>query len=115
MHHCDVSSAKLHCTDSTDGSAYHSVCKADYKKNLLLKAVSKDQPIEKTLKELNMKDLVFALCQSWNALPSSTITSSWKKLWPDIVATPTTDPQISVPSEVIEQIAAETQISPEDF
>lgn len=89
--------------------------KQDYKKNLLLKAVSKDQPVEKTLKEFNMKDLVFALCQSWNALPSSTITSSWKKLWPDIVATPTNDPQINVPSEVIEQIAAETQISPEDL
>ncbi|KAK9874218.1 hypothetical protein WA026_002572, partial [Henosepilachna vigintioctopunctata] len=59
-------------------------------------------------------DLVFALCQSWNALPSSTITSSWKKLWPDIVANTTNDPQISVPSEVIEQIAAETQISPND-
>ncbi|CAG4981148.1 unnamed protein product [Parnassius apollo] len=38
-----------------------------------------------------------------------------KKLWPDIVATPTNDPQISVPSEVIEQIAAETQISPENL
>ncbi|KAL3281240.1 hypothetical protein HHI36_004454 [Cryptolaemus montrouzieri] len=59
-----------------------------------------------------MKDLVFALCQSWNAL-SSTITSSWKNLWPDVIATPTNDPQISVSSEVIEQIAAETQIIPE--
>ncbi len=89
--------------------------KQDYKKNLLLKAVSKDQPIENTLKEFNMKDLVFTLCQSWNALPSSTITSSWKKLWPDIVANPTNDPQISVTSELIEQITAETQISPENL
>ncbi|XP_069968071.1 jerky protein homolog-like [Bactrocera oleae] len=89
--------------------------KQDYKKNLLLKAVSKGQPIENTLKEFNMKDLVFALCQLWNALPSSTITSSWKELWPDIVANPTNDQQISVPSELIEQIAAKTQISPENL
>ncbi|KAK9891973.1 hypothetical protein WA026_017456, partial [Henosepilachna vigintioctopunctata] len=68
------------------------VVKQDYKRNLLLKAVSKDQAIEKTLKEFNMKHL----------------------LWPDIVATPTNDPQI-VPSEVIEQIAAETQISSNDL
>lgn len=89
--------------------------KQDYKKNLLLRAVSKDQPIEKTLKEFNMKDLVFALSQSWSALPSSTIKSSWKKLWPDIITTPSNDPQISVTSEVIEQVATETQISPEDL
>lgn len=89
--------------------------KQDYKKNLLLTAISKDQSIEKTLKEFNMKDLVFALCQSWNALPSSTITSSWKNLWPDIVTTPSNAPQISVASEVIEQVAAETQISSEDL
>ncbi|KAG5876828.1 hypothetical protein JTB14_014158 [Gonioctena quinquepunctata] len=89
--------------------------KQDYKKKLLLRAVSKDQPIEKTLKEFNMKDLVFALSQSWSALPSSTIISSWKKLWPDIITTPSNDPQISVTSEVIEQVATETQISPEDL
>ncbi|KAL3268570.1 hypothetical protein HHI36_007678 [Cryptolaemus montrouzieri] len=89
--------------------------KQDYKKNLLLKAVLKDQPIEKTLKKCNMKDLLFALCYSWNALPPSTITSSWKTLWQDIVAAPTNDPQISAPSGVMEQIAAETQISPEDL
>ncbi|CAH2001420.1 unnamed protein product [Acanthoscelides obtectus] len=89
--------------------------KQDYKKNLLLRAVSKDQPTEKTLKEFNMKDLVFALCPSWNALPSSTIKSPWKKLWPDIVTTPSNVPQISVTSEVIEQVATETQMSPEDL
>ncbi|CAH0721901.1 unnamed protein product, partial [Brenthis ino] len=100
---------------AVENLAINSFVKQDYKRNLLLKAVSKDQAIEKTLKEFNMKDLVFALCQSWNALPSSTITSSWKKLWPDIVATPTNDPQISVPSEVIEQIASETQISSNDL
>ncbi|KAG5861027.1 hypothetical protein JTB14_032401 [Gonioctena quinquepunctata] len=62
-----------------------------------------------------MKDLVFALSQSWSALPSSTVKSSWKKLWPDIITTPSNDPQISVTSEVIEQVATETQISPEDL
>ncbi|XP_050547432.1 tigger transposable element-derived protein 2-like [Daktulosphaira vitifoliae] len=67
----------------------------DYKKNLLLKAVSKDQPIEKTLKEFNMKEL--------------------KKLWPDIVNSPSNDPQISVTSEVIEKVAAETQIRSQDL
>ncbi|XP_026476256.1 jerky protein homolog-like [Ctenocephalides felis] len=41
--------------------------KQDYKKNLPLKAVSKAQSIEKTLKKINMKDLVFALWQWWNA------------------------------------------------
>ncbi|CAG4958097.1 unnamed protein product [Parnassius apollo] len=89
--------------------------KQDYKKNLLLRAISKDQPIETTLKEFNMKDFVFALCQSWNALPPSTITSSWKNLWPDIVTTPDSDPQIRVNSEVIEQVAVETQISSQDL
>ncbi|XP_050530390.1 tigger transposable element-derived protein 2-like [Daktulosphaira vitifoliae] len=89
--------------------------KQDYKKNLLLKAISKDQPIEKFLKEFNMKDLVFAFCQSWNTLSSSTITSSWKKLCSDIVTSPSNDPQISVTSEVIEQVAAETQISSQDL
>ncbi|XP_052749794.1 jerky protein homolog-like [Galleria mellonella] len=53
--------------------------------------------------------------QSWSALPSSTIKSSWKKLWPDIITTPSNDPQISVTSEVIEQVSTETQISPEDL
>lgn len=38
-----------------------------------------------------------------------------QKLWPDIVTTPGNDPQISVTSEVIEQVATETQISPEDL
>lgn len=89
--------------------------KQDFKKNLLLKAVAENQQIQKTLNEFNMKDMTFALCQSLDALPLSTITSSWKKLWPDIVSTPTNDPQISVPSEVLEQIFAEVQISPEDL
>lgn len=89
--------------------------KQDYKKKLLLTAISKDQPIEKTLKEFNMKDLVFALCQSWNSLPQSIITSSWKNVWPEIVSTPSTIPQISVSSEVIEQVASETQISSENL
>ncbi|CAD7006485.1 unnamed protein product [Ceratitis capitata] len=60
MHHCDVSSAKLHCTDSTNGPEHHS-------------------------------------------------------LWPDIITTPSNDPQISVTSDVIEQVSTETQISPEDL
>lgn len=89
--------------------------KQDYKKKLLLTAISKDQPIEKTLKELNMKDSVFSLCQSWNALLPSAITSSWKNLWPEIVTTPSTAPQVSVTSEVIEQVATETQISSENL
>ncbi|KAG5869351.1 hypothetical protein JTB14_015118 [Gonioctena quinquepunctata] len=38
-----------------------------------------------------------------------------EKLWPDIITTPSNDPQISVTSEVIEQVATETQISPEDL
>ena len=89
--------------------------KQDYKKNLLIRAVSKDQSIEKTLKELNMKDLVFALCQSWKSLPQSLITSSWKKIWPDIVNNPSHDLQISVSSEVIQQVAKATQLSSEDL
>lgn len=62
---------------------------------------------------MNMKELIFALSHSRNALLSSTITSSWKKVWPD--TTPSSDLQISVTSEVIEQVAAETQINPEDL
>lgn len=59
--------------------------------------------------------MVFALSQSWSALPSSTIKWSWKKLWPDIITNPSNDPQISVTLEVIEQVSTETQISPEDL
>lgn len=89
--------------------------KQDYKKNLLLSTIAKDQPIVKTLKEFNMKDLVLALCQSWIALPQSTITSSWEKLWPNIVTTKKKNPEISVPSEIIKKVAAATHISSEDL
>ncbi|KAK9879390.1 hypothetical protein WA026_006459, partial [Henosepilachna vigintioctopunctata] len=37
-----------------------------------------------------------------------------KKLWPDIVASSSNDPQISVTSEIIE-VAAETRINPKDL
>lgn len=42
--------------------------------------------------------------QSWNALPSSTIRSSWKKLWPNIVENPSNEPQITVTPEIINQV-----------
>jgi len=57
--------------------------------------------------------LVFAFYQS---LPPSTITLLWKKLWADIVAIPINDLQlISVISDVIERVAAETQTSSENL
>ncbi|KAG5865966.1 hypothetical protein JTB14_012195 [Gonioctena quinquepunctata] len=87
--------------------------KQDYKK-LLFRAASKDQPIEKTLKEFNMKKLGFALSRVECAFRHQ-LFIVLEKLWPDIITTPSNDPQISVTSEVIEQVATETQISPGRF
>lgn len=54
--------------------------KLHYKKSILMIAVSKDNSIEKSLKELNFKDLVFSLSESWHSVPKSTIIASWKNL-----------------------------------
>ncbi|KAG5888111.1 hypothetical protein JTB14_023405 [Gonioctena quinquepunctata] len=69
--------------------------KQDYKKTTFESRIKRPTN-RKTLKEFNMKDLVLLLVSH-------------------IITTPSNDPQISVTSEVIEQVATETQISPEDL
>ncbi|KAG5872633.1 hypothetical protein JTB14_003721 [Gonioctena quinquepunctata] len=59
-----------------------------------------------------MKDLVLLLVSRGVQAISINYYIAWKKLWLDIITTPSNDPQISVTSEVIEQVATETQISP---
>lgn len=68
----------------------------------------------KNVKTTQHERLSFCTLSIWYALPPSTITLLRKQLWPDIIPTSRNDLQISVTSELIEQVAAETQISSED-
>ncbi|XP_015187494.1 PREDICTED: jerky protein homolog-like [Polistes dominula] len=53
-----------------------------YKNKLLIHIISQDGDITQSLKELNLKDVVFSLAHAWKSVSSDLIQSSWKKLWP---------------------------------
>lgn len=58
--------------------------KMQYKKSLLYNVLSKDESVIKSLKEINLKDVVYSLANAWNNLDKKVIICSWKKLWPDM-------------------------------
>lgn len=60
------------------------VVKSRYKKKLLIHVASQENDIVATLKEINLKHVVFMLAESWKTVSSSVIVSSWKKLWPSL-------------------------------
>lgn len=83
-----------------------------YKNKILSAALTRNQPLEKTLKEFNLQDLITYLSYSWNQLPQSSITLSWKNLWPQSVSG-VIPPQINLISSVSERICHELQINEE--
>ncbi|XP_041979219.1 jerky protein homolog-like [Aricia agestis] len=84
--------------------------KQDYKKKLMTTALSKNQAIEDTLNEVNMKDLFYLLCECWNEMPDTAIASSWNNLWPEIVFE-YRPLQLVVDYDLIHKFAIRTQIS----
>uniref|UniRef100_A0A2H8TNS6 Jerky-like n=1 Tax=Melanaphis sacchari TaxID=742174 RepID=A0A2H8TNS6_9HEMI len=58
--------------------------KMHYKKSLLYKVLSKDDCVIKSLKEINLKDVVFSLANAWSNVSKKMIVCSWKNLWPNM-------------------------------
>jgi len=56
--------------------------KSKFKKKTLLHIVSRDGDISKTMKEMNLNDVVFTLAESWNEIQPEVIQASWKNLCP---------------------------------
>lgn len=55
-----------------------------YKKALLYKVLSKESSVIQSLKETNLKDVVFDLSNAWENLSEKTIICSWRNVWPDM-------------------------------
>lgn len=62
-----------------------------YKNKLLIHITSQEGDITQSLKELNLKDVVFSLVHAWKSVSSYLIQSSWKKLWPTMNAVSQTE------------------------
>ncbi|XP_050545073.1 jerky protein homolog-like [Daktulosphaira vitifoliae] len=58
--------------------------KMHYKKSLLYKVLSTDDCVMKSLKEINLKDVVFSLANAWSNVSKKVIVCSWKNLWPNM-------------------------------
>lgn len=58
--------------------------KMHYKKSLLYNVLSKDQSVIKSLKDINLKDVVYSLANAWVNLGEKVIICSWKNLWPNM-------------------------------
>lgn len=58
--------------------------KNNYKKKILLNAISREANISETLKQLNIKDAVLTVSDAWDEVGKQAIKSSWKKMWPSI-------------------------------
>lgn len=58
--------------------------KMHYKKALLYKVLSKECSVIQSLKETNLKDVVFDLANAWENLPEKTIVCLWRNLCPDL-------------------------------
>lgn len=55
-----------------------------YKKSLLYKVLSKDDCVIKSLKEINLKDVVFSPVKYCLNVSKMVIVYSWKNLWPNM-------------------------------
>lgn len=58
--------------------------KMQYKKGLLYTVLSKDDSVMKSLKEINLKDVVYSLANAWVNLNEKVIVCSWGNLWPNM-------------------------------
>ncbi|KAG5887138.1 hypothetical protein JTB14_024247 [Gonioctena quinquepunctata] len=114
MHHCDVSSAKLHCTGFNQWTRTSFSLLSKTIKKTTFESRIKRPTNRKTLKEFNMKDLVLLLV-SRGVRYRHQLLYRLGKVMARYNHHSSNDPQISVTSEVIEQVATETQISPEDL
>lgn len=60
--------------------------KSLYKSKLLFHIISQGGDIKQSLKELNLKDVVFSVAHAWSSVSPNLIQSSWKNLWPTMNA-----------------------------
>lgn len=58
--------------------------KMQYKRSLLYTVLSKEDSVIKSLKEVNLKDVVFSLANAWENLNKKVIVCSWANLWPNM-------------------------------
>lgn len=58
--------------------------KVHYKKSLLYSVISKEKSIIQSLKETNVKDVVYNLARGWESVSTKVLVSAWGKLWPDL-------------------------------
>jgi|AKYZ01.1.fsa_nt_gi Tc5 transposase DNA-binding domain./DDE superfamily endonuclease./CENP-B N-terminal DNA-binding domain. len=58
--------------------------KVHYKKSLLYSVISKEKSIIQSLKETNVKDVVYNLARAWESVSTKVLVSAWGKLWPDL-------------------------------
>ncbi|KAK9685287.1 DDE superfamily endonuclease [Popillia japonica] len=55
--------------------------KTSYRKSLLVHILSEDTDIKDGLKNLNMRDVVYWLAESWKSCSVNLIKKSWHPLW----------------------------------
>lgn len=70
--------------------------KAIFKKKILLNVLLKEVDVRKSLKGLNMTDILLALAEAWNSCSPNLIRTSWKKLCPQLETCEETDSTISI-------------------
>jgi hypothetical protein len=63
--------------------------KRKYRRKLLSEILDKmdgndNAGLIQTLKTINIKDVIYIAAKSYDEIPSSTFTKSWRKLWPDV-------------------------------
>lgn len=65
--------------------------KVYYRKKLLKTIVDSDTDIPTTLKNINLKDVVYSLDEAWHRVSKQLIKISWRKLLPQIDEVPSSD------------------------
>lgn len=59
--------------------------KQNYKRHLLRTMSSRDLPMEESLNQFNIRDMVFTLSQIWQSFDASTISLTWKRVWDNMM------------------------------
>lgn len=50
----------------------------------LVSSVNSGTPVQKFIKEFNIKDAVYCLANAWKSVKTSTLKNGWHKLWPSL-------------------------------
>lgn len=72
-----------------------------YRKKLLKKIVDSETAIITSLKNINLKDVVYSLAEAWHRVSNELIRKSWKRLLPQLEATASDDEEDTIPLSLL--------------